>query len=315
MYQLKSFERKGTEIASYLKLPFIGPDIVVNNVQQLNRVIDNSLSLCYPKYKEALSGIKHTSLIFCTEDTVVDNPYLSFIITSNPKLSFFKYVFDQLVSETSYWCEVVSSSSEKYQDVLFGYHVKIGTHVVIAPGVRIGNGCVIGNNVVIRSNTLIGNSCTIKDNTVIGSEGFGFMNSEEGILHIPQIGSIEIGNDVMIGSNSTVEKPSLGATIIEDSVKIDDLVQIGHNQWIGRNTIITTGFKAEGNVKIGSDTFIGMGVTIVSKKVSVGNNCLIGAGTVLSKSVPDNTMVYCKQDLVFKPVKNRITDILSTKKI
>lgn len=315
MYQLKKFEIKASEIASLLKNELIGDDIIVDNVRQLNDVTDQSMSLCYPKYKDVLHGINKKCLIFCTKDTVISKPDLSFIITDNPKLTFFKFVHDFLVTESSYWYEqIISGHSDKYPDVSFGYNDKIGRNVIIAPGTVIGSNCIIGNNVVIRSNVVIGDFCVIKDNTIIGSEGFGFMASEEGLLHIPQIGGIKIGNHVVIGSNSTVEKPALGYTVIHDNVKIDDLVQIGHNHEIGENTIITTGFKAEGNCRIGANSFIGMGVTIISKRISVGNNCLIGAGTVVTRSVEDDHLVYSKQNLVIEPVGDKLKNILITKK-
>jgi len=315
MYQLKKFEYKASEVSSLLGKKLFGEDLYVDNIQQLDRIKDNSISLCYPKFKDKLEHITYRCLLFCTEDTMVQNPKISYIITDNPKHTFFKFVNDFLVTETTYWiAQTISESSEKYQGVKFGYNVRIGKNVVIAPNVVIGSNCVIGCNVVIRSDVEIGDNCVIKDNTIIGSEGFGFMTSDEGLLHIPQVGGIKIGNDVVIGSNCTVEKPALGYTLIHDNVKIDDLIQIGHNHNIGENTIITTGFKAEGNVKIGANSFIGMGVTVISKSVTVGNNCLIGAGTVLNKSVPDNKVVYSKQELVFGDVKDKIKNILITKK-
>jgi UDP-3-O-[3-hydroxymyristoyl] glucosamine N-acyltransferase len=298
-----------------LKKELYGNDILVDNVQQLNRVVGNSMTVCYPKFKQSLVNIACECLVFCTSETLVENPKLSFIITENPKLTFFKFIYDNLVTESSYWYEqIVSEKSDRYPEVKFGYNVKVGKNVVMAPRTLIGSNCIIGNNVVIRSNVEIGDYCMIKDNTIIGSEGFGFMSSEEGLLHIPQIGGIKIGSNVVIGSNCCVEKPALGYTIIHDNVKIDDLVQIGHNHEIGENTIITTGFKAEGNCKIGANSFIGMGVTIVSKTISVGNNCLIGAGTVLTRSVNDNQIVYSKQNLVTEPVGDKLEKILTTKK-
>jgi UDP-3-O-[3-hydroxymyristoyl] glucosamine N-acyltransferase len=315
MYQLKHFEYKASEISSILGKMLLGEDMNVNNVQQLDQVIDNSMSLCYPKFKNILSGINSRCLIFCSEDTKVKNSKITYLITDNPKLAFFKFISDYLVTDTTYWLsKTISESSEDYPGVYFGYNVRIGKNTIIAPNVKIGSNCIISNNVVIRTNVEIGSNSVIKDNSIIGSEGFGFMNSDEGLIHIPQIGGIKIGNDVVIGSNCAIEKPALGYTIIQDNVKIDDLVQIGHNQNIGRNTIITTGFKAEGGVKIGANSFIGMGVTIISKELTIGNNCLVGAGTVLTKSVPDNTVVYAKQELVFDDVRDRLTNILTTKK-
>lgn len=313
MFQLKKFEFKANEISGLLKMPLIGKDIIVNNVQKLGEETDNSIIMCYPKNKELLSNITKNCLVFCAEDTVIQSDNLSFIVTPNPKYTFFNFINEFLIRETTYWYEnIISSCSDKYPGVVFGYNVKVGYNVIIAPKTVIGSNVLIGNNVIIRSNVSIGDSCIIKDNTVVGSEGFGYMKTDEGLEHIPQLGYVSIGNNVIIGSNCTIEKPALGKTVLKDNVKVDDLIQIGHNVEIGENTIITTGFKAEGGVKIGSDTFIGMGVVIISSKVSIGNNCLVGAGSVITKSIPDNKMVYGTVTLNIKDVGSKRDDILKT---
>jgi UDP-3-O-[3-hydroxymyristoyl] glucosamine N-acyltransferase len=277
-------------------MDFTGQDIVVNKVSRIGQEIDHSIILCNPDQMDYLKKINTECLVFCCKKTVVNKKNLSYIISPDPEILFFRFINDFLVNETDYWYEgIISVNSTKYPDVVFGYNVIIGKNVVIAPGTKIGNNSVIGNNVVIRSNVEIGNSCIIKDNSVIGSSGFGFIRTDDGLMQIPQIGFIKIGNDVIIGSCCSIEKPTMGHTIINDNVKIDDLVQVGQNQEIGKNTIITTGFKGETGAKIGSDTFIGMGVTIISGEIEIGNRCIIGAGTVVLKSVPDGKIVYSKQ--------------------
>ena len=310
MFKVNKFEFLASEICEIAGSSLVGKDITVNNVQRIEEVHQNAMILCLLKDKNILKDIYCDCLVFCTKETTVDNPKLSYIISDNPKLKFFKFINEFVVTETDYWySDIVSVKSEKYPMVEFGYNVKIGKNVIIAPGNKIGNNSVIGSNVVIRSNVEIGDYCVIKDNTVIGSEGFDFLPSENGILQIPQIGGIKIKNYVTIGSNCSIEKPALGFTTIHNNVKIDDLVQIGHNQEIGENTIIATGFKAENEVIIGSNTFIGMGVTIVSKNVTVGNNCLIGAGTVLTKSVSDNKVIYSESKLHIKEIEKKKENI------
>jgi UDP-3-O-[3-hydroxymyristoyl] glucosamine N-acyltransferase len=297
MYQLKKFEFHVSDISSLLNVDFSGNDIIVNKICRLGDETDQSLILCNSKQDKDLEKVTSECLVFCSKTAVTDKKNLSYIINDKPEILFFKFINEFLVHETEYWCDkIISVNSIKYPDVIFGYNVKVGKNVIIAPGTKIGNNTVICSNVVIRTNVEIGDGCIIKDNSVIGSEGFGFIQTEEGLMHIPQIGSIRIGNDVVIGSSCTIEKPSMGHTTIHNNVKIDDLVQIGQNQEIGENTVITTGFKAEAGVKIGSDTFIGMGVTIISGVIEIGNQCIIGAGTVVLKSVPDKKIVYCKYE-------------------
>ncbi|RXJ54426.1 DapH/DapD/GlmU-related protein [Candidatus Marinarcus aquaticus] len=314
MYLLKEFEFEASEIAKIVSGKLIGEDIVVNSIKSLGEQETGSITVCYPKFKDKLVSITEKCLVFCTADTVVENSKLSFIVCENPKFSFFDFVNNYVVTETNYSnFEIVSKVSDNFPAVEFGYNVKINKNVVIAPKTKIGSNVIIGNNVVIRSNVTIGNNVIIKDNTIIGSEGFGFVKSENEVIHIPQLGEIRIDDNVIIGSCCTIEKPALGSTIIEHSVKIDDLVQIGHNQVIGEGTMITTGFKAIGGAKIGKNCFIGMGVTVVNKKANIGDNCFIGAGTILTKSVENNSTVYNKIETIFTP-NTHLDEMLTTPK-
>ena len=313
MYQLKKFSCLASGIALDLKKTLIGKDIIINNICNLENAQNGSMILCYPKNRSKLLGITSNCLIFCTKDTIVENDNLSYLVSSNPKYTFFHYINEYLSNETTYWhSDVIHSKSDNYPEVTFGENVKIGKNAIIAPGTKIGSNTIVGNNVVIRLNVEIGSCCIIKDNTVIGSEGFGFMSSPCGLEHIRQIGGIKIGDKVTIGSNCTIEKPALGKTTICNNVKIDDLVQIGHNVEIGDSTIITTGFKSEGGVKIGSGSFIGIGVTIISKKANIGNNCLIGAGTVITNSIPDNKIAYNSTKIILNDINDKLQNILKT---
>ena len=312
MYNIKDFEFSASDISGIVDAPLIGEDIIVTSVKKLGSESDNSLIISYEIDKQILEKSKFKCLVFCNKETVCGNKNLSFIVSPDFELLFFKFINEYLISNTEYWLnETISSSSISFPEVNFGYNVKVGKNVILAPGVIIGSNTIIGSNVIIRSNVELGNNCLIKDNTVIGSEGFGFISSEEGYIHIPQIGNIKIGDDVIVGSNCTIEKPVLGFTFIGNNVKIDDLVQIGQNQEIGNNTIIATGYKAEAGVKIGSNTFIGMGVTIISKNISVGNNCVIGAGTLLTRSIADNKVVHGVSQLVIKEAENELNELMA----
>jgi UDP-3-O-[3-hydroxymyristoyl] glucosamine N-acyltransferase len=312
MYQLKKFEFKVSDICSLLNVDFRGDDIIVNNISMLGKETAHSIILCDSSLKEVLKNIKSECLVFCTKEVPVKNKNLTFIVSDFPEILFFQFMNEYLVHETEYKDEeIVSLKAEKYPGVFFGYNVKIGNNVILAPGTKIGSNTIICNNVVIRSNVELGENCLIKDNCVIGSEGFGFIRTNEGILHIPQIGCINIGNSVVIGSCSTVEKPMMGTTIIHDNVKIDDLVQIGQNQEIGENTIIATGYRAEAGVKIGSDCFIGVNVTIISGDITIGNHCIIGAGTVVLKSLRSNKVLRNKYQQEIKDVGEKILNVFA----
>jgi len=313
MYQLNDFEFPAFEIAGLAGGELQGDDILVDSVCSLNAVNTNAMTLCYPSNKEFLKDICVPSAVFCTKDTVFSgNDFLSFIVVENPKFAFFSFINDFLIRDTDYWVDsVISESSAKYPDVEFGFNVRVGQNVLIAPGTKIGSNSIVGSNVVIRTNVTIGSDCVIKDNTVIGSEGFGYTKHEGRMIHVPQIGFIVVGDDVVIGSNCTVERPALGETRLERGVKIDDLVQVGHNWKIGEGTIVTTGFKAVGGCTIGKNCFIGIGA-VFAKRITVGDDCIIGAGAILTKSLESGITVYSKQSQVTKSSSVLIKNMLGT---
>jgi UDP-3-O-[3-hydroxymyristoyl] glucosamine N-acyltransferase len=312
MYKVKDFEFSASDISGIVDAPLIGDDIIINKVNKLECITEHSMIICYETDRTILETLKTKCLVFCNNQTVCNNKNLSFIVSHDFELLFFRFINEYLISHNDYWLkETISTISANFPEVRFGYNVKVGKNVIIAPGTSIGSNSIIGSNVIIRSNVEIGDNCLIKDNTVIGSEGFGFISSNEGYVHIPQIGGIKIGNDVVMGSNCTIEKPVLGFTLIGNNVKIDDLVQIGQNQEIGDNTIIATGYKAEAGVKIGKDSFIGMSVTIISGNITVGNNCIIGAGTILTKSIHDNKVVHGISQLVITEADDKLNSLMA----
>jgi UDP-3-O-[3-hydroxymyristoyl] glucosamine N-acyltransferase len=150
-----------------------------------------------------------------------------------------------------------------------GENVKIGNNVKIYPQVYIGDNTIVGDNCILFSGVkiykdcVIGNNCTLHASTVIGSDGFGFApNSENNYAKVPQIGNVVIEDHVEIGSNSSVDRATLGSTIIRKGVKIDNLVQIAHNVEIGENTVIAGQTGIAGSTKIGKNCMIGAQVGI-----------------------------------------------------
>lgn len=147
---------------------------------------------------------------------------------------------------------------------------KIGNNTTIATNVFIGEGVIIGDNVTIYSgvkiypSTSIGNNCIIHSNVVIGSDGFGFAPQEDGrYKKIHQLGSVRIEDDVEIGSNTTIDRGTMGPTIIRKGVKLDNLIQIAHNVEVGENTVIAAQSGIAGSAKLGKNIRIGGQVAIV----------------------------------------------------
>ena len=166
------------------------------------------------------------------------------------------------------------------ENVYVGDDVKIGSHCVIYPGVRIYPGMQIGNNVIIHANA------------VIGADGFGFAPLEDGTWKkIEHTGNVIIEDDVEIGANTCIDKSQMGSTIIRKGVKLDNLIQIGHNVEIGENTVSSAQTGIAGTSKIGHNCFLA-GQVGIADHVTVGNYVKIGSKSGLDKDVPDGEIRF-----------------------
>jgi len=144
------------------------------------------------------------------------------------------------------------------ENVKIGNNVKIYPHVFIGDGTSIGDNCTFFSGVKIYHDCVIGNHCTIHASTVIGSDGFGFApNSENNYKKIPQIGNVIIEDHVEIGSNTSIDRATMGSTIIRKGAKLDNLIQIAHNVEIGENTVLAGGAFVAGSAKIGKNVMMG----------------------------------------------------------
>ena len=177
------------------------------------------------------------------------------------------------------------------KDVVLGENVRIKAQSFIGQNVKIGKNTIIQTGVKILSNSKIGNNCIINAGAVIGCDGFGFAPQENGSYRkIPQTGNVIIGNNVEIGSNSTIDRATMGSTIIHDGVKIDNLVQIAHNAEIGKNTIFAGQSGVSGSTKIGENCVIG-GQAGIGGHLKIGNNVKIQGQAGVLKDIPDNKQI------------------------
>jgi len=163
------------------------------------------------------------------------------------------------------------------------------THVYpnsfIGNNAKIGNNCKIFSGVNIYHDTIIGNECTIHSNVVIGADGFGFApNSEGNYNKVPQIGNVILEDHVEIGAGTCVDRATLGSTIIKKGVKLDNLVQIGHNVQVGDNTVIAAQTGIAGSAKLGKNMMVGGQVGIVGH-ISLADGTLIGAQSGVPKTI------------------------------
>ena len=201
-----------------------------------------------------------------------------------------------------------------------GENVVLGNNVKIYPNTYIGDNSVIGDNTTIfsgckiYSETVIGKNCTLHSGVVLGADGFGFAPNEIGVYSkVPQIGNVVLEDNVDIGANSTVDRATLGSTIIRQGVKLDNQIQIAHNVEIGKNTVIAAQTGVAGSTKIGENGMIGGQVGIVGH-LTIGNRVRIQAQTGVGRNLKDDEAIqgspalghaeYNKAYVIFRKLPN-----------
>lgn len=175
------------------------------------------------------------------------------------------------------------------KDVVVGNKVSIYPNVTIGKNVQIGEGTVIHPGVTIYRDCIIGKNCVIHSGAIIGADGFGFAPDKNGEFQkIPQIGNVILEDNVDIGANSTVDRATMGSTIIRKGSKIDNLVQIGHNVEIGTNTAMAAQVGIAGSTKVGNNVMVG-GQVGLAGHMKVGNRVMIAAQSGVAGDIKDGT--------------------------
>jgi UDP-3-O-[3-hydroxymyristoyl] glucosamine N-acyltransferase len=163
---------------------------------------------------------------------------------------------------------------------------------IVEDGAAIGRDCYIGPYTVVKSCVTLGNYVRIESGAVIGNEGFGFVRDAQGdLVRFPQLGKVIIGDQVEIGSGTTIDRGALSDTVIGRDTKINASVHIAHNVEIGEHVVITANVNISGSVKIGPNVWIGPG-TVVRDHVQIGANAYVGMGSNVVKAIPANE-VWC----------------------
>lgn len=230
---------------------------------------------------------KRPALVICDQETARQTASPC-IVSENPRLDFIRALnlfFKPRVEHR------IHPKAEISPSAILGKNVAIGPFSCIGPDVVIGDDCLIGSGVSIEGGVTLGNRCCVKANSAIGGQGFGFEYDDAGVpLHFPHLGTIEIEDDVWIGACSTVEIASLGTTRICSGCKIDDLVQVGHNVTIGRNTLVMANVVICGGAVIGEKCWVAPN-SVIKQKVKIGNEVTLGLGSVVLKDVADGLVV------------------------
>ena len=299
MYKQRKNKVSVKKIAGFLKTNYKGKDFDVTSISSLNNVKNNSL-LFYSEMINTQFKIKdnlhydlkklekYKNIVLIATENIKKKVNVPVISSKNPRLDFQRTVM-KFFTEDEFKPDIHKTAIiEKTANI--GKNVYIGSHCYIGNNVTIGSNTKILSNTSIYGNTRIGFNSVIKSNTTIGSEGFGFSFTGDELFHFASLGSIIIGNNVWIGSNCTVEKAQIDKTIIEDHVKIDDLVQIGHNAIIKKFSQIAAGTIISGRVKIGVGCWIAPNV-VVDNGNEIGNNCLVGSLSLVKTNFPKNSVI------------------------
>lgn len=163
--------------------------------------------------------------------------------------------------------------------------VRIGANCVVGRGARIGAGTVLKAQVHVAEGCVIGERCILQPGVVIGGDGFGFAPRQGGGWEkIEQLGGVRIGNDVEIGANTCIDRGALGDTVVEDGVKLDNLIQVAHNVRIGRNTAIAACTGIAGSATIGANCMIG-GAARIQGHITIADGTFVSTGTFISRSI------------------------------
>jgi UDP-3-O-[3-hydroxymyristoyl] glucosamine N-acyltransferase len=173
---------------------------------------------------------------------------------------------------------------------VIGNNVKIFPNVYIGYDVKIGNNCIIYPNVVIRYSTTIGKRVIIQPGAVIGGDGFGFLRINNKWCKVYHIGKVDIGDDVEIGANTTIDRATVGVTKIGSGTKIDNLVQVAHNVQIGKNCVIVAQVGIAGSTKVGNNVQIG-GQSGIIGHIQIGNNVMVASQSGITKNIKDDKQV------------------------
>lgn len=330
------------QIASILEGEVVGdPNAEVYKLAKIEEGTTGSLTfLANPKYANYIYTTNATIAIvnntFVADQEIkatlikVEDAYKSFskLLEYYNQVKLMKSGIEQpsVISEGVQYGENLYLGSFCY----IGQNVKIGTNVKIYPNSFIGDNVIIGDNCVffagvrIYSETEIGNNVTIHSGTIVGSDGFGFAPQEDGTyVKVPQIGNVIIEDHVEIGSCSTLDRATLGSTIIRKGAKLDNQIQIAHNVEIGENTVIAAQTGIAGSTKIGKNCMIG-GQVGVAGHLTIGDFVKVQAQSGIGKNLKDNEVVqgspafnygdFAKSFVHFKNLPKIVKDLEELKK-
>lgn len=283
-------------------------EVLVNTLAKIEEGHVGALSfLANPKYTNYIYTT-NSSVVLVRRDFVAEKSISATLIRVDDPYATIAQLLDMVNQLTATHPSGIEQPSYIADDVELSNDVYVGAFAYVGKGARIGKNVkiypqsYIGNNVTIGDNTIIypgvkiyhgckvGNNCIIHAGVVIGSDGFGFAPVNGSYNKIPQIGNVEIADDVEIGANTAIDRATMGSTRIHKGVKLDNLIQVAHNCEIGENTVMASQAGMAGSSKIGAHCMVG-GQVGFSGHIRVGDNVQIGAQSGIPKDVSSNSRI------------------------
>lgn len=292
-----------TTVSAYLILQAIGDNFnvllgdaerLVYSVKPIRDAVPGSLT--YLKKDADISCLSDRRLqgciVICAGELTALERFSSdrsLILTSNPRLAFMRAISRYFMPDRApsgvHPTAIVSPNS------IVDPSASVGPYVYIGPNCEVGAGVVLHPHVVLCTSVKIGAGSVVNSGTVIGADGFGYERNEQGVLEkFPHLGGVLIGEQVEIGTNTSIDRGTLGDTVIGDRVRIDNQVHISHNVSIGADSAVIAQSMIGGSVRIGSGCWIAP-AGLLMNQVKIGASATVGMGAVVVKDVPEGSTV------------------------
>lgn len=330
------------QIAGILEGDIVGNhEVEVSKLSKIEEGTEGSLTfLANPKYKHYIYSTQ-ASITIVNKTFTPEHPIATTLIKVEDAYKSFsrllEYYNQVKMNKVGVEQPVFMGKSSAYGEDVYigafayiGENVKIGNNVKIYPNAYLGDNVQIGDNTQIfagakiYSDCIVGNNCVINSGVIIGADGFGFAPNEQGeYSKVPQTGNVILEDFVDVGAATTIDRATLGSTVIRQGVKLDNQIQIAHNVEIGKNTVIAAQTGVAGSTKIGENCIIGGQVGIVGHIV-IGNNVKIQAQSGVGRNVKNDEVIqgspafsyadFNKSYVYFKNLPKLIKEIKETDK-
>ena len=299
-------KRTTREVALFVGGELVGDaGVVITGINSIEDAVSGDLTFANtPKHVRLIEKTNASCVI--TPKTV-EKSSKTIIRTENPSMAFAK-ILNLIQSKAVKHPQGIHPSAIIDKGASLGKNTAVGAGAVISgtakvgdntviyagsyigPGAKIGSSCVVYPNVVVGERISIGNNCVIHSGTIVGTDGFGYHQVEDKHIKIPQLGTVVIEDDVEVGSCVTIDRATLGQTVIGKGTKIDNLVQIAHNVKIGPNCVIVAQTGISGSSTLGRNVMLG-GQVGLTDHISLGDKVMVGAKGGVTNSFPAGSIV------------------------